>query len=219
MTVEWRADDLKEPLTFNGRVTMTKRAFRWAIPLATAACFLASVSTGAAQSSRARQAAAEPEIQAVRAIYQEVMQAVAANRLARRDTTVQCDGDDWGQTVTFRTDAAGRVRLLTWEGGTDDHAETHRFYYDGAGRLRFIFATYGAVNGTLLEERVYYATNGRLLRRLRTQTHGPGYSFVPPTPIWRPAEWLRRLCSGSRGGEGFVPPPVRAPPDGQSALL
>ncbi len=175
-------------------VTMTKPAFRCVIPLATSAVILATSSSSAAQSARARQAA-EPEIQAVRAVYQEVMQAVAANRLARRDTTVRCDGDDWGRTVTVGTDAAGRVRLLTWAGGTDDHAETHRFYYDGAGRLRFIFATLGAVNGTQLEERIYYAPDGRLLRRLRTQTHGPGYPFEQATPIRHPAEWLRRLCS------------------------
>jgi YD repeat-containing protein len=134
----------------------------------------------------------------VRAVYQDVTRAAAAAQLARRDSTVQCSPDDLEQEVTRWTDPAGRIRQLTWAAGSDDHAQTQRFYYDEAGRLRFIFVSRGAVNGTQQEERVYYASDGRLLRRLLTEVHGPGYPFGEAEPVWRPAEWLRRLCAGGR---------------------
>jgi YD repeat-containing protein len=145
------------------------------------------------------QSAAEREIAAVRTVYQAVTRAAAAGELVRRDSTVRCSPDDLGQEVKLWRDARGTIRQLTWEGGTDDHAETLRFYYDGDGRLRFVFATRGAVNGTRQEERVYYAADGRLLRRRATRLAGPGYPFGEVEPIWRPAAWLRRLCTDDRG--------------------
>lgn len=150
-----------------------------------------------AQSLTGSRAVEEREIAAVRTVYQDVTGAAASGQLARRDSTVQCP-DDLEQEVTRWTDPSGRIRQLTWVAGTDDHSETHRFYYDGSGRLRFIFVSFGAVNGTGQEERVYYAADGRLLRRRKTRIHGPGYPFADAEPVWRPEEWLRRLCSDGR---------------------
>ena len=168
--------------------------FRRMIPLAAAALLLGSARAAPAQPSRARDAGAEQEIRAVRAVYQEVTQAIAANRLTRTAKTVHCHEDDLGEDVTVWTDASGRVRQLTIEGGTDDHSETLEFYYDSAGRLRFIYASRGAVNMTGEQERVYYAADRRVLRRTK-QVEGPGYFFREPPPIWRPAEWLRNPCA------------------------
>ena len=168
--------------------------FRRVVPLAAAALLFGSAPAAAAQSPRTGDAATEQEIQAVRAVYQEVTQAIAANRLTRTARTVHCHEDDLGDDVTVWTDASGHVRQLTIAGGTDDHAETLEFYYDSAGRLRFIFASRGAVNMTGEEERVYYAADRRVLRRTR-QVHGPGYFFSPAAPIWRPAEWLQGPCA------------------------
>ena len=173
--------------------------FRRVLALAATAMLVASASNGAAaQSSRAASSATEQEIGAVRAVYQEVMQAIAANRLTRLDSTVHCDGDGWALDVTVWRDRDRRVRQLTWAGGTDDHAETHRFYYDSAGRLRFVFVTRGAVNGTQEEERVWYAADRRVLRRTKRQVHGPGYPFEEVAPIWNPAAWLGNPCSDDR---------------------
>lgn len=163
-------------------------------PLA-AALLLWSASAVHAQSPRASRSGTEAEVAAVRAVYEEVVQAAAAHRLARRDTTITCDEEDLGTDVTVMTDASGGVRLLSWKGGSDDHGETHRFYYDAAGRLRFLFVSRGAVNGTEQEERVYYAPDRRVVRHLVTLTHGPGYAFARGTPVWRPVEWVRTLCS------------------------
>lgn len=167
---------------------------RCILALAAAAVVAAVPQPAPAQSSRATEAGTELEIRAVRVVYQQVMREIAANRLVRRDSTVHCGNDDPGLEATYRTDAAGHIRQLEWSGGSDDHAETHRFYYDAAGRLRFIFVTRGAVNGTQEEERVYYAAGGRILRRAKSQVHGPGYFFTPATPIWHPAAWLGRPC-------------------------
>jgi len=132
----------------------------------------------------------EREIAAVDAAYRAVERAT----LVRRDSTVQC-ADALEQQVTRYVDSAGTVRRLTWETGTDDHAETHEFYYDRAGRLRFIFSSFGAVNGTGVEERVFYAPDRRRLRRRRNRIAGPGYPFASVEPVWRPNQWLRQLCS------------------------
>ena len=140
----------------------------------------------------------EREIAAVRAVYQEITQAASTGRLMRRDSTVRCSPDDLEQEVTRWTDLSGTIRQLTWMAGSDDHAETQRFYYDGSGRLRFVFVSRGAVNGTQEEERVYYAADGRLLRRRKTRVEGPGYGFGDPQPVWHPNAWLRSLCSGGR---------------------
>ena len=168
----------------------------WHVVTLAAAVFLFGLApAAAAQPARAGHADTEQEIRAVRAVYQEVTQAIAANRLTRTEKTVRCHNDPWDDDVTVWTDASGRVRQLTIEGGTDDHAETLEFYYDSAGRLRFIFASRGAVNMTGEEERVYYAADRRVLRRVETLTHGPGYPFSEAAPIWRPAEWLRNPCA------------------------
>jgi len=148
--------------------------------------------------AQARTSESEREIAAARAVYQDVLRAASSGQLARRDSTIGCSPDDLEEEVTRWIDSAGRIRQLTWVAGSDDHAETHRFYYDGSGRLRFIFVSRGAVNGTQQEERVYYAADGRLLRRRRTLVEGPGYPFAEAQPVWRPDEWLRRLCSDGR---------------------
>lgn len=170
--------------------------FRRAFALTAAAMLAFSAFDAVAQSPRAASFATEQEIGAVRAVYQEVEQEISAKRLARLDSTVHCDGDGSALEVTVWRDRDGRVRQLTWEGGSDDHAETRRFYYDSAGRLRFVFVTLGAVNRTHEEERVWYASDRRILRRTKRLVHGPGYPVPDVAPIWNPAEWLRNPCSG-----------------------
>jgi hypothetical protein len=113
-----------------------------------------AVGTGAAQTAHlpSRSAAAR-DVASARAVYTEVEQAIAAKRLAPRDTTIACDGAPFDVDVTRYTDAGGRIRMLSVEGGSDDQSQTTRYYYDAGGRLRFAFATRGAVNGTREEER------------------------------------------------------------------
>lgn len=147
-----------------------------------------------AQRPRADTAEAR-EVAAVRALYRDVVRAVDAHELTRRDSTFACSDHDLGQTVSIWASSDSTIRRLKRTLGTDDHAQTEWFYYDRAGHLRFHFITFGAVNGTLQEERFYYAVDGRVIRHLVRQTHGPGYPFHADRPIWKPAAWLRRPCS------------------------
>jgi hypothetical protein len=151
-----------------------------------------------AQPSPEGRAASEGEIRAVRVVYQEVTRAAAEERLTRRDSTVECGENDLGSEITVWREPSGRIRQLTWAGGTDDHAQTVRHYYDRAGRLRFVFITRGAVNGTEQEARLYFGEAGQLLRRVEAQKKGPGYPFGDPEFAWRPEEWMRQLCSEGR---------------------
>ncbi|HEU0054303.1 MAG TPA: hypothetical protein VFQ39_14045 [Longimicrobium sp.] len=131
----------------------------------------------------------EALVDEARSVSREVEMAVAANRLARRDTTL-CADTTPGTEVRWWTDDAGRVRRLEVEGGTDDHAEHIRYDYDGIGRLRLAFASFGAVNGTGEEETAVFSPTGELLSRERVRTAGPGYTFAEIIPLPAPAAWL-----------------------------
>jgi len=97
----------------------------WHVVTLAAAVFLFGLApAAAAQPARAGHADTEQEIRAVRAVYQEVTQAIAANRLTRTEKTVRCHNDDLGGDVTVWTDAprvvCGSSRLrpeptITWK--------------------------------------------------------------------------------------------------------
>jgi hypothetical protein len=96
--------------------------------------------------------------------------------------------------LVFARDASGRLRYFEWQGGSDDHAERHQYFYDAAGRQRFAFLTFGAVNGTEYEERVYFADNGSVERRRKRLVKGPGYAIEPETGMPDPHTWVRHVC-------------------------
>jgi len=75
------------------------------------------------------------------------------------------------------------VRVYIKEGGSDDSALRAEHYFDKKGILRFLFVTGGSVNGTQLEHRIYFGSDG--MERLREDQkiiHGPGYSFPKNWP-------------------------------------
>jgi hypothetical protein len=71
----------------------------------------------------------------------------------------------------------GVVRFYQTLGGSDDSAYTFSHTYDRRGRLRFLFMQAGAVNGSLLEARYYFDSQGKLLWE-QLKSSGPGYPFV-----------------------------------------
>jgi hypothetical protein len=79
------------------------------------------------------------------------------------------------------------VRYYEKQGGSDDSALKLQHYYDEAGRLRFVLITGGAVNGSELEQRIYFDEQGKRIWEEHKYTKGPGYTFPE---IW-PAEQLQ----------------------------
>lgn len=110
-----------------------------------------------------------PQIQAVRAVYQQV-QAALPNLKAQVHETEFCKR-------TLYTNAQGAVRLYRVEGGSDDSIQTRSYYYDQEGKLRFLLVQAGAVNGTNLEVRRYWDATGHKLWEVHKLLGGPGYPF------------------------------------------
>jgi hypothetical protein len=119
-----------------------------------------------------------PKIRAVRSLYRSIEGGISAGRLTKHKRTVESCNNGLPENRTFYFDAQKRVRKYVTEGGHDDYTLTFRYYYDVAGKLRFVFVTGGAINGSIMEERIYFDRRGALLRDERKWTTGPGYPFV-----------------------------------------
>jgi len=65
--------------------------------------------------------------------------------------------------------------------GSDDSGYLLEHHYDEKGRLRFAFGRTGAVNDTVVEHRLYYSEDGKLLWHDRKQ-QGIGYPFLTEWP-------------------------------------
>lgn len=79
------------------------------------------------------------------------------------------------------TDSTGFVRKLIRQGGSDDSAVTYTYYYDAGGALRFVYIVGGAVNGTVIQHRIYFDPDGVKIWEIQKLVKGPGYAF--PT-VW-----------------------------------
>jgi hypothetical protein len=169
------------------------RLLTLALLLATPAALSAQAQpAGRPQSNTSAEPAA---ILAARSTYQSVEAALKAGRLARQDTTVECEEQDGSaHTIALFRDSARVVRRLTWEGGNDHQAVTRSYYYDAGARLRFAFQQQRVVNGTIIEERVYYDDAGEVARRLRKMVRGPGYSWSEVDAAPDPSRWIREFC-------------------------
>jgi hypothetical protein len=121
-------------------------------------------------------------IAAIRAIYQGVNSDIRATRL--QSTIRRFEYDSPGEDTERRkyTDPQGHIRRYVRSGGSDDVAVTEDHYFDTAGNLRFLFITAGAINGTLVEYRLYFDTSGSRIRETRKVVKGPGYPFPDTWP-------------------------------------
>jgi hypothetical protein len=133
-------------------------------------------------------------VRAIRVVYQEVEAAVISATLRQRADSFRCEPDRPTLRVTTYADSQGVTRRLVLRAESEDQSETVSYYYDRAGHLRFAFATRGVVNGTHQEERVYYALDGTVLRRLTRLVSGPGYPFGKVAAVSLPQDARRTLC-------------------------
>lgn len=85
-------------------------------------------------------------------------------------------------------DSRGIARKYETQGGSEDSSLTIEYYYDPGGALRFVFITGGAVNGSVLEHRIYFDEAGKRIWEEHKYIKGPGYTFPE---VW-PDEHLQR---------------------------
>ena len=138
---------------------------------------LACASLVRAQDRPANAGLDHPDVVAVRTIYRAVEKDIAAKRLRKEERHLEECAGGLGEARTIYSGAGGAIRKSVWQGGSSDSALTLRHYYDGQGRLRFVFVTGGAVNGTLLEHRIWLDEEGRRIRETRRLQGGPGWTF------------------------------------------
>ena len=143
--------------------------------------FTCGIWSGAAQSVETTKnsfSLQHPKIRTVRSLYRSIENDISAGRMKKNERTFQsCEGGLSEDRIVY-LDAQNRVRKYVRQGGSDDSTLTFRHYYDDAGRLRFVFVTGGAINGSIMEERIYLDHHGKLIRDDRKWTTGPGYPFV-----------------------------------------
>jgi hypothetical protein len=101
---------------------------------------------------------------------------------------------------TAFVDALGRIRRFVVEGGSEDSGYMLEHHYDEKGRLRFAFGRTGAVNDTVVEHRLYYSEDGKLLWHDRKQ-QGIGYPF--------PTDWPEKYVVRDAANELSVQPDCR----------
>ncbi len=122
-------------------------------------------------------------IGAIRMLYQAVRAGMQNGSL--RTTTWVFDycrpGEDTRRVLV--TDPRGRARMYRYDTGSEDASLALEHYYDEAGRLRFVFIRAGAVNGSVLEHRIYFDERLRRIRELHTYVAGPGYSWPAVWPL------------------------------------
>jgi hypothetical protein len=127
-----------------------------------------------------------PAIREIRAIYLETKRAEAAGRLSKGQRTFEyCRAYEDGERTLYLS-RTGAVRSYRVGRGSEDSAVQATSYYDGSGALRFVFATAAAVNGTVVEYRIYLSGAGKRMWEDRRDLKGPGYGF----PAQLPDDWL-----------------------------
>jgi len=168
--------------TKRGRKMHCKRALVACLTMLALAPPLASGAEPVAAGSWER----HPAIREIRAIYRETQRAKATGRLRKEQRTfAYCRAYEDGERTLYLS-RTGVVRSYRVGRGSDDSAVQVAYYYNAAGALRFVLATAGAVNGTVIEYRIYLSQAGKRLWQERRDLKGPGYTF----PAELPDDWL-----------------------------
>jgi hypothetical protein len=123
-----------------------------------------------------------PEIKAVRAIYNEIENAIKKHAYQEKEKYPP-DSEEL-PNFSFKSiyfDGRGRARKYYVQGGTDDQALQFSYYYDKTGRLRFVYITGGAVNGTRMSHRIYFNAGGVRIFEKHEMSE-PGYLWYEEWP-------------------------------------
>ena len=116
-----------------------------------------------------------PKIKAVRSIVQSIDAEISKGRFKTSERNFEGCGEGYHTLLRKAVDEKGVVRRYETHGGTEDHALKFQQYYDASGRLRFAFIEGGAVNETLIENRIYFDETGKRLWEEHKLLKGPGY--------------------------------------------
>jgi hypothetical protein len=143
-----------------------------------------------------------PEIEAVRRIVRDVDRRVRAGKLQASARPFQACGPSEDAERRIYAGADGRAAKFVRQSGGAEAALTFEEYYDEAGRLRYVFIHGGAVNGALLEHRIWLDPEGNRLweeQKLRRGSY-PFPTAWPDRDLWPTAPGAEVLGCGNGAG-------------------
>lgn len=115
-----------------------------------------------------------PKIKEIRKIFQTIND---SNLIKIKSKKCEFDGGVRSFTATLYIDSDYRIRKYIFKGGSDDSVINNEYYYSVTGKNRFTFRRLGAINGTRLEQRIYFSEEGQKLYEDYRLLAGPGYPF------------------------------------------
>jgi hypothetical protein len=106
----------------------------------------------------------DPVVKAAEAVAQRVESRLRQGALVESARPFQACGPEEDAERRIYVDASGRVVKYVRQVGSADAALTYEEYYDGEGRLRHVYLHGGAVNGAVVEHRIWLDASGTRLR-------------------------------------------------------
>ncbi len=139
------------------------------------------------------------QVKAVNALVLEVERQLRAGKLAESARPFQACGPGEDAERRLYADATGRVVKAVRQAGTAEAALTWEHVFDPAGRLRYVFIHGGAVNGSVVEHRIWLDAEGNRLweeQRFRRGRY-PFPEVWPDSDLWLAAPGSEALACGS----------------------
>jgi hypothetical protein len=140
-----------------------------------------------------------PNTPAIRTVRQEVSlinDAITAKKMSTEDVTGCLKNSAYFELARVTVDGKNVIRKIEFKSGTSDHLSNAAYYFNAKGKNRFNFVYLGAVNGTELERRLYFAEDGKALHEDRKLIKGEGYpGGLPSEYIPNAKDFLAKICS------------------------
>jgi hypothetical protein len=140
-----------------------------------------------------------PAVIAIRLLVQQVERQIRQGQLTERARPFQACGPAEDAERRLYADAEGRVVKFVRQAGGEEAALTWEQYYDAGGRLRHVFVHGGAVNGSVVEHRIWLDEEGRRLweeQRFRRGRY-PFPEVWPEEDLWMRAPDAAALRCGA----------------------
>ena len=118
-----------------------------------------------------------PLILEIDKIKDEIDKEISAKKYQQKEKSIEFS-EPWVPTskVVYLKEDNNTIKY-TQEAGSDDSALRYQYYYDDLGKLRFVMISGGAVNGSELEHKIYFSSDGKRIWETHRYLKGPGYSF------------------------------------------
>jgi hypothetical protein len=121
-------------------------------------------------------------IKEIRLIYQKIESSIKKQHYQRKEKKQHYAVSYAPTRKIIYIDTHNIVRKFIVEAGSEDSSLVYNYYYNDQGILRFVFITGGAINGSVMEHRIYFDVMGKRIWEIQKYVKGPGYTFPQVWP-------------------------------------